>query len=158
MLHHFIIDTLMTFTESDNIQLFLNFINGSHANIKFTIEYATDTLNIEMKFNHFSFDSWVYRKPSHTNLMLNFNAICPETWKRSLILCLLNIAKHICSNDELFNLEINKLRDMFKLNGYPNYYFNKILNKFLNPTINDNINTSVEDNFIIIKIPFIGDY
>ena len=75
-----------------------------------------------------------------------------------MILCLLNIAKHICSNDELFKLEINKLRDMFKLNGYPDYYYNKILNKFLNPTINDNLNTSVEDNFIIIKIPFIGDY
>ena len=75
-----------------------------------------------------------------------------------MILCLLNIAKHICSNDELFKLEIKKLRDMFKLNGYPDYYYNKILNKFLNPTINDNLNTSVEDNFIIIKIPFIGDY
>ena len=84
------------FTESDNIQLFLNFTNGLHAKIKFTIEYATDTfpfLNIEMKFNDFSFDSWVYRKRTHTGLMLNFNAICPETWKGDLILCLLNIAK-----------------------------------------------------------------
>ena len=30
---------------------------------------------------------------------------------------------------------------MFKLNGYPNYYFNNILHKFLNPTINDNLNS-----------------
>ena len=69
---------------------------------KNTIEYDMDTfpfLNIEMKFNDFSFDPWVYRKPIHTGLMLNFGAICPETWKRGLILCLLNIAKHICSND-----------------------------------------------------------
>merc|ERR1711867_120262 len=155
--NRYIDDICAIFAEGDNIQHFLNFINDLHANIKFTIEYATDTfpfLNMEMKFNDFSFDSWVYRKPTHTGLMLNFSTICPETWKRGLILCLLNIAKHICSNDELFKLEINKLCDMFKLNGYPNYYFNKILKKFLNPTINDNLNTIVEDNFIIIKIPF----
>ena len=109
-------------------------------------------------FSDFFFDSWVYRKTTLTGLMLNFSGICPETWKRGSILCLLNIAKQICSNDELFKLETDKLRDMFKLNGYPIYYFNKILNKFLNPTINDNLNASVEDNFIIIKIPFIGDY
>ena len=47
---------------------------------------------------------------------------------------------------------------MFKLNGYPIYYFNKILNKFLNPNVDDNLNARVEDNFIMIKIPFIGDY
>ena len=61
--------------------------------------------------------------------------------------------------NELFILEINKLRDMFKLNEYPNYFFNKILNKFLNPTvnINDGLNSSVDDNFIMIEIPLIGD-
>ena len=51
-----------------------------------------------------------------------------------LILCLLNMAKHIYSNDELFKLEIKKLRDVFKFNEYPNYYFNEILNQ----NINDN--------------------
>ena len=59
--NRYIDDICAIFTESDNIQLFLNFINGLHANIKFTIEYATDTfpfLNIEMKFNDFSFDPW----------------------------------------------------------------------------------------------------
>ena len=44
------------------------------------------------------------------------------------------------------------------LSGYPNYYFNKILNKFLNSTINDNSNASVQENFIMIKITYFGDY
>ena len=56
-----------------------------------------------MKFNDFNFDSWVYRKPTPTGLMLNFKAICPDIWKRGLILCLLNIAKHVCSRKDLFN-------------------------------------------------------
>ena len=76
--NRYIDDICAIFTESDNIQLFLNFTNELHAKIKFTIEYATDTfpfLNIEMKFNDFSFDSWAYRKPTHTGLMLNLSAI-----------------------------------------------------------------------------------
>ena len=158
----YIDDICAIFTNTDNIECFLKFINELHANIKFTIEYATDTfpfLNIEMKFNDFNFDSWVYRKPTHTGLMLNFKAICPDSWKRGLILCLLNIAKNVCSSEDLFNLEVDKLRQMFKLNGYPLYYFNKVLDKFLNPsTTNDNVDSNDDVDFVVIKIPFIGDH
>ena len=160
--NRYIDDICAIFTDSDSIEPFLNFINDLHPNLKFTIEYATDTfpfLNVEMKFNDFDFDSWVYRKPTHTGQMLNFSAMCPDKWKRGLILCLLNIGKRICSNDYLFNEEVIKLRNMFKLNGYPTYYFNKVLDKFNNPTVNDISNESdSDDKFILIKIPYIGDY
>ena len=88
--------------------------------------------------------------------MLNFKAICPDSWKRGLILCLLNIAKHVCSSEDLFNLEVDKLRQMFKLNGYPLYYFNKVLDKFLNSSNNDNDNLDSNDDveFVCNKNPF----
>ena len=161
--NRYIDDICAIFTNNDSIQPFLDFINNLHINLKFTIEYATDTfpfLNIEMKFNEFSFDSWVYRKPTHTGQMLNFSALCPDKWKRGLILCLLNIGKRICSNEYLFSEEVEKLRKMFKLNGYPVYYFNKVLEKFLNPTLNNNNsdNTDDDNNCMLIKIPYIGDH
>ena len=53
--------------------------------------------------------------------MLNFSALCPDKWKRGLILCMLNMGKRICSNGHLFYEEVEKLRKMFKLNGYPEY-------------------------------------
>ena len=90
--------------------------------------------------------------------MLNFSAICPDKWKRGLIFCLLNIAKRICSNDILFNQEVDKLRHMFKMNGYPLYYFNRVLERFLNPPSINNDNNSDEDvPCVLIKIPYIGD-
>ena len=46
-------------------------------------------------------DSWVYRKPTHTGLILNFNAICTDSSQRGLILCLLNIAKHVLSSEDI---------------------------------------------------------
>ena len=149
------------FSEGHNIQPFLDFINSLHQNNKFTIEYAKDTFpfsNVEIIFNDYSFDSCIYRKPTHTGQMLHFKALCPDSWKRGLILCLLNIAKRLCSNDNLFHLEIEKLRTMFKLNGYPNYYFNKVLNKFQNPTHSISDNDNSDDVYICLKIPFIGDH
>ena len=59
-----------------------------------------------------------------------------------------------------FNLEVDKLRQMFKLNGYPLYYFNKVLDKFLNSSNNDNeyLDSNDDVEFVVIKIPFIGDH
>ena len=161
--NRYIDDICAIFTNNDHIQLFLDFINSLHPNLKFTIEYANDTfpfLNVEMKFNDFSFDSWVYRKPTHTGQMLNFSAMCPDKWKRGLILCMLNIGKRICSTEILFNEEVNKLRKMFQLNGYPVYYFNKVLNQFLNPVLNNSNSDNSDDdsNFVLIRIPYIGDH
>ena len=72
----------------------------------------------------------------------------------------MNISKRLCSNDNLFHLEIEKLRTMFKLNGYPNYYFNKVLDKFQNPTprCTSDSDDNNDDVYICLKIPFIGDH
>ena len=63
--------------------------------------------------------------------MLNFNAVCPIAWKKGAIWCHLNIAKILCSNDELFNLEVDKLRQMFYQTGYPSPFFNCFNRVFL---------------------------
>ena len=50
--------------------------------IKFTIEHVTNTfqfLNMKMKFNDFYLNSWVYRKPTHIDLIFNLSVMCLET-------------------------------------------------------------------------------
>ena len=91
-------DILAVFSNPDSINPFLNYINNLHNNIKFTVEYAKNTfpfLNVELRINETSFDSWVYRKPTHTGLMLNYTAMAPDSWKRGFICCLLNIAQKL---------------------------------------------------------------
>ena len=63
------------FSDSDNIQPFLDFIYSLHQNIKFTIGYAKNTftfLNVELNFNDFSFGAYIYRKQAHTIQMIHF--------------------------------------------------------------------------------------
>ena len=51
--------------------------------------------------------------------LFNFNAFCLQKWKSGLILCLSCRAKLVCFSKMLLNQEINNLRKMFCLNGYP---------------------------------------
>ena len=153
----YIDDIFAVFKDSNNVQLFLDFINDIHINIKFTVEHAEDTfpfLNLYIKFVDYNIETTVYRKPTHTGQMLNFKAICPNIWKQGLILCHLNIAKRLCSTDDLFNDEVSKLKSMFYQNGYPDSFFEKVLNKFLNPEMPKDKD---EEEYVIFKVPFVGD-
>ena len=87
---------------------------------------------MQLKIHNNNLQSWIWRKPTHTGVFLNFKAICPLKWKSNLISCMLNRANNICSNHQLFQIEIEKLRSMFCNNGYPNYFFDKVLYQFMN--------------------------
>ena len=92
--------------------------------------------------------------------MLNYTAMAPDSWKRGLICCLLNIAQKLSSSTELFNVEVSKLRNLFLDNGYPVSYFNRVLEKFINKssvTENTDLDQSSSEDVCILKIPFVGE-
>ena len=98
----YIDDIFAIFDNDQSCTKFLEKLNTQHPNIKFTLEQAKSTipfLDVEIKINLDRFDTWTWRKPSNTGLLLNFNAFCPKIWKKGLILCLLNRAKITCSTD-----------------------------------------------------------
>ena len=73
-------DIFAVFDDNNSCSKFLNVLNSQHKNIKFTVEHASDTipfLDVEIKLTESGVDTWVWRKPTYTNLLLNFNAICP---------------------------------------------------------------------------------
>ena len=72
---------------------------------------------MDIEVNEQDVDTWVWQKPTSTGLFLNFDAICPLKWKSGLIMCMLHRAKLICSNDNLFFAEVNKLRSLFLANN-----------------------------------------
>ena len=56
--------------------------------MKFTVEKVTDSLlflDVEIKFDEFGFKTSVWRKPTYTRLLLNFQSTCPNAWKSGLI-------------------------------------------------------------------------
>ena len=73
-------DIFAVINNSDHCTKFLDLLNSQHNNIKFTVELPSDTipfLDVEIRLNETGIDTWVYRKPTNTNLILNLNALCP---------------------------------------------------------------------------------
>ena len=38
-------------------------------------------LDVSIKVNNDNIETWIWRKPTHTGLLLNYNAYCPKKWK-----------------------------------------------------------------------------
>ena len=73
-------DIFAVFDKDVPYDKFLSHINNQHPNIKFTVEKTINSLpflDTEININGDNFESWVYRKPTNTGVVLNFNAICP---------------------------------------------------------------------------------
>ena len=73
------------------------------------MEKSTNTLpflDMELKIHNNNLQSWIWRKPTHTGVFLNFKAIFTSKWKSNLISCMLNCAKNICSDCHLFKNEV----------------------------------------------------
>ena len=80
-------DVFAVFDDNPAVDSFLNVLNNLHNNIKFTVDKSTSSihfLDVNMKLNNDgTFETFVWRKPTHTGLFLNFNAACPvkmEIW------------------------------------------------------------------------------
>ena len=102
------------FENESTCEKFLKVLNSKHEKIRYIMEKSTDArtitfLDVQVELNKSGYNTWVWRKPTYTGLLLNFNANCSQTWKSSLIMCLLHRAKKICSNDFLYKQEVKKL-------------------------------------------------
>ena len=86
------------------VEMFLNFRNNMHPNLKFTCEIGPQKLafldtQISLSHNNYlSLITSVYRKPTDIQAILNFHAVCHCIWKRGLIKCFLNRAFIVCNN------------------------------------------------------------
>ena len=153
-------DIFAVFGKNESFQPFLNHINSQHPNIKFTVEESVNNVLpfldtcIELKGDYF--ESFVYRKKTNTNVLLNAEATCPANWKRSVIFGAINRAKMICKSHHLFLKEVSKLKSIFASNGYSNVFFDRVYKSF---TLRNEKNSSdkQEVNFRhMLKIPFVG--
>jgi hypothetical protein len=73
----------------------------------------------------------VYRKPTNTGVLMNYDAIAPMNWKRSVIKCFLHRAKRITSSAELFHQEVAHIKSVFGRNGYPATFIEQTVKDFL---------------------------
>ena len=98
----------------------------------------------------------VFRKQTYTNLLLNFQVVCPRKWKTGLVYCMLHRVWLICSSQLLFDKECKTLAHIFSLNGYPHHFFNRVLSNFLINIAENKEKEDSENDQFILKIPYLG--
>ena len=121
---------------------------------------ALPFLDFHVQIRENELDLSVWRKETNAGILLNFIAICPNVWKSSLVLCLLNRANPICSSQHLFEVEIGKLKRLFYDNNYPTWFFDKIYSKFkakLDDIPVDEISVVNNVEFCPIFVPYVGE-
>ena len=97
LLHlHYIDDIFAVFETTESCLKFLYILNSQHKNIEFIVEYVSELkrfLDVQINVKEDGSDTWTWRKTSHTDLLVNFDALCPLKWKSGLILCLSIVRK-----------------------------------------------------------------
>ena len=112
-------------------------MNNLYLNLRFTLERSTDSrlpfLDTEMKLISNNLHTSVHRKPTDTNLVIQYTSVCPKVCKFGLIDFYLNRALNVCTNYVDFKEELSKITTIFAKNQYPKSLIQKktTLSKFI---------------------------
>ena len=103
------------------------------------------------------FTTSVHRKPTFSGIYTHFYSSLPSSNKVGLLHTLLYRCVRICSDWTKFHLELFKLIDIFKRNGYSENFINNCFKMFLNNKyrIQENVIT-VPQKTLLVVIPYRG--
>ena len=96
-------------------------MNKQHRSIKFTSETEennTFILDINITCQNNQLKPSVYRKPTFSGVFTHYESYIDQSYRKSFIFTLLSCCYSICSEETLFHLEVEKLREIFKKSSY----------------------------------------
>ena len=132
-------DIFCLFKCETDAERFLNFLNWQHPNIKFTIEKEK---NKQLPFLDILNDSSsnklvtsVYRKPTYTGLLTNYNSFTSPNYKKGLIKTLINRTFRINSTWSGFRYDILNLKSVLQKNEFPLKLIDKSISKYLSNNV-----------------------
>ena len=157
----YIDDTFLIFKDSSHVNLFLNYLNSKHDNIKFTCETEISNklpfldCTVHRKSN--IFECSVYRKPTFSGLGINNFSFCSYAFKLNSIKTLLSRAYGICSNYFYLHKEFDYLINFFRNNGFCSSVVQHQINVFLRKKLENPVsdyNSSILSKYIVL--PYFG--
>ena len=154
-------DTIVAFNSPNHIDLFLEYINNQHRNIKFTVEKENNNslpfLDTLIKKHDNSIKLSIYRKPTFTPLGINFFSYIPILFKINAVKTLLYRAFTVCNDYFTMHEEFNFIKRYFIDNGFPESLLDSIIKKFLNKVFNqEKRKSTVEKLKVYISLPYFG--
>lgn len=138
------VDDIITCFTGTNRQLdtFVNFINGIHPKIHFTMEMEEDNkinfLDLTLNKVNGKHDFSIFRKPSHTDTVIHNRSLHPYQHKLAAFHSMVHRLISVEQTEENFNKELNIIRQIATNNGYKTLIVDQILQKKLyNKAINE---------------------
>ncbi len=127
-------DVLCSVRKSD-VDERLSIINNLHDNLKFTYEIENECtipfLDMLILNKNGSLSSSWYRKPTDTGLTLNFHALAPNKYKKSVVSSFLHRIYRASSTWETFHNGLSEALQILKNNQYPDSFVSPIVNTIM---------------------------
>ena len=162
------IDDTLAYVKEHKIEEIIKTLNSFDKQIQFTFEKEESRqisfLDVLIIRQGNSIQTTVYRKPTHTDLYINWTSFTPIEWKISTLRGIIKRAISVCSNNELLQAELKHIKTVFKeINQYPTHTIERIIleekTKSQSPEINNEnqTNTNKEEKTIQCVLPYAGD-
>ena len=132
-------DDILRTIKRSLIEAKLQEINKLHQKLKFTIETEKDGripfLDLCIIHSDKKLSSTWYCKPTDTGLILNFHALAPKRYKKSVVEGFVHRIFRACSNWEYFDASLPKAKDILEKNQYPPEFYDPIIKTTLDKII-----------------------
>ena len=118
------------------IQEKLSEINQLHPQLKFTMEIEENgkLAFLDMEIIHVGnrLSSIWYVKPTDTGLIMNYHALAPKRYKRSVVQSFVHRIHRCCSSWEGVTLSLQKAKEILEKNQYPSEFYEPIIGETMN--------------------------
>ena len=154
-------DIFVTFNSYEQLKRFVEYMNKKHPNIKFTFKHEHNNsfsfLDVKKCRENNKITTSVYRKPTFSGVFTNFKSFITTVYKFGLVYTLLHRCFNITPSYEKFRYEINALKQILKLNGYPTQFIDRCIKHFLQKLyVTKAIQDTVSKKQLLIVLPFLG--
>ena len=104
--------------------------------VQFTVEreHNASLAFVDMQINHVDkklISTW-YTKSTDTGLLMNFHALAPKKYKRSVVTGMVHRIFRSCSTYQTFHQSLEKAKSILHRNQYPESFIDPIINDTLN--------------------------
>ena len=122
--------------------------------LEFTFEASVDNklpyLDVLIDSTGECFSTSVYTKTTNTGELLNFDSDAPYKYKAGTITTFLKRADKICNSWQAFHSELQRLRQVFVNNGFPNRLIDDKISKFIDNKVHPDREQSILNTGIIL--------
>jgi hypothetical protein len=156
-------DIFAIIKDKSKAESILNFLNNWHKNLRFTTEVEVKKklpfLDVLVENKSCEFRTTIYRKKTYTGVLLNWNSLTARKYKINLIKCLLDRIWKICTDYELINIEILKIKQILLNNDYPIKVIDDEILDFLNKKYKKDIaqkDKTDDKKIIYLVLPYLN--